>query len=124
MANTPGFIAHVQELMRGAGGVSARRMFGGHGVYVDGLIVGIVIDDTLYLKTDDTTRPAFVARDLAPFLYASKRRPAVATSYFAPPEEALESSAAMREWLRLALAASRRAAARADARPRAPRRAK
>ncbi len=37
-------------------------MFGGHGLYVDGMIVGIVVDDVLYLKTDAETRPRFVER--------------------------------------------------------------
>ena len=62
MANTPDFIAHVLELMRPAGRASARAMFGGHGLYVDGLIVGIVVEDVLYLKTDDETRGAYVKR--------------------------------------------------------------
>ena len=42
-------------------------MFGGHGLYLDGTIVGIVVDDVLYLKTDDETRRAFVERGLRPF---------------------------------------------------------
>lgn len=110
MANTPDFVAHVLELVRGAGVAEARRMFGGHGIYVDGLIVGIVIADALHLKTDAQTRAAFVERGLAPFVYTSARKGTVATSYYAPPEEALESRAEMAPWLRLALAASRRAA--------------
>lgn len=98
--------------MRGAGAMDARRMFGGHGVYVDGLIVGLVIDDALYLKTDDETRAEFEGRGRAPFAYASARKGAVVTSYYAPPDEALETPADMAPWLRLALAASRRTAAR------------
>ena len=47
-------------------------MFGGHGLYVDGLIVAIVVEDVLYLKTDDETRPAYVRRDLVPFSYTTK----------------------------------------------------
>ncbi len=87
-------------------------MFGGHGVYIDGLIVGLVIDDSLYLKTDDETRAWFEERGLAPFAYASARRGTVVTGYYAPPDGALETRAEMTPWLRLALAASRRAAAR------------
>jgi len=86
-------------------------MFGGHGIYVDGLIVGLVVDDTLYLKTDSETRPAFEARGLTPFRFTSKQKGTVSTSYYQPPEEALANRAAMREWLALALAAARRATA-------------
>jgi len=109
LSNAPEFLAHVLDLARAVGPADARRMFGGHGIYVDGLIVGLVVDDTLYLKTDGETRPAFEARGLAPFRFTSKRKGAVSTSYYTPPEEALENRAAMREWLTLALAAGRRA---------------
>ncbi len=112
MANSPDFVAHVVELMREAGRVTSRAMFGGHGVYVDGVIVAIVVADVLYLKTDDETRPRFVAEGLAPFEYATRRGTREVTSYFAPPGEALESPAAMRDWLRLAIGAALRNQAR------------
>ena len=109
MANSADFLEHVVDLARAVGPADARRMFGGHGVYVDGVIVGLVVDDTLYLKTDAETRPAFEARGLTPFRFTSKRKGTVSTSYYQPPEEALEDRTAMREWLALAIAAARRA---------------
>jgi len=113
MANSPDFIAYVQELMRGAGTVSARAMFGGHGIYLDGIIVAIVVADVLYLKTDAESRAAFVDRSCVPFEYEKKKEGKVeVTSYYQPPEEALESPAAMRDWLRLAQGAALRAAAK------------
>jgi DNA transformation protein len=142
MANSREFIAHVLEMMQPAGRVSARAMFGAHGVYLDqsippktpaasspkgstalgrpggGLIVGIVDDDVLYLKTDAQTRARFVTRDLEPFRYTTKTGEIHSTSYYRPPDEALESPAAMREWLRLALSAALRSASRKK--PRAP----
>lgn len=87
-------------------------MFGGHGIYVDGLIVGLVVDDTLYLKTDDESRTRFLALDLPPFTYRKKTGAVEVTSYYRPPDEALESPDAMREWVRLATGAALRAAAR------------
>ena len=110
--NSRDFIAHVQELMRGAGLVSARSMFGGHGIYVDGMIVGIVVADVLYLKTDETTRPAFVERGLGPFRYRTKKGVIEGTGDYQPPDDALESAPAMREWLRLAQGAALRAPAK------------
>ena len=112
MPNSPDFVAYVLELMQGGGAATARPMFGGHGIYVDGLIVGIVVADTLYLKTNDETRPAFLARDLPSFRYEKRNGTVEGTSYYEPPEEALESRDAMREWLRLALAAALRAPSR------------
>jgi DNA transformation protein len=111
MRNSPDFIAHVLELMQAVGRASARSMFGGHGLYVDGFFVAIVADDTLYLKTDETTRAAFVARELPPFCYTMKDRGVQTMAYRRAPEEALESIEAMREWLRPALGAALRSAA-------------
>jgi len=123
MANTSDFVAHVLEMMRGpAGPARARRMFGGVGIYHDGVIVGLVLDDTLYLKTDAITRPRFEAQGLAPFAYASAAKGTVVTSYHRAPDESLESPAAMREWMALALAAARRAAASKGPKRRATRR--
>jgi DNA transformation protein and related proteins len=108
MANTPDFIAHLLELMRPVGRSSARAMFGGHGLYVDGLIVAIVVGDILYLKTDDETRPAYVRRKLDPFSYTTKEGTVHAMSYHRAPDEAVEGPDAMREWLRPAVGAALR----------------
>ena len=118
MANSKEFLAHVLEMMQPAGRASARAMFGGHGVYLDGLIVGIVDDDVLYLKTDAETRATFVAQELEPFRYTTRTGEVHVTSYYRPPDEALERSAAMHEWLRLALSAALRSANRKK--PKAP----
>ncbi len=108
MANSPDFIAHVLELMRTVGRPSARAMFGGHGLYLDGLIVAIVVEDVLYLKTDDETRPAYLKRNLDPFCYTTKEGKAYSMSYHRAPDEAVEGPDAMREWLRPALGAALR----------------
>ena len=123
MANSTDFIAHVLDTMRPAGAATARAMFGAHGVYLDGVIVGIVADDVLYLKTDAATRAAFVERELEPFRYRGHDGDLHETSYFRAPDDALESPPAMREWLRRALAAALRKRGRGTAKPRARRRA-
>lgn len=118
MANTPGFVDHILELLAPAGRATSRAMFGGHGVYIDGTIVAIVVDDVLYFKTDEHTRSAFVERDLEPFRYSTKDGDVHTTSYFRAPDEALENPPAMREWLRRALgAALRKSAAKSQRSP-------
>ncbi len=104
------FIAYLHELLEPLGKVASRAMFGGHGVYLDGTIVGIVVEGRLYLKADAATEPEFVATGNAPFMYASAKGP-VAMSYWSVPEDALDSSDAMARWARLALEAARRKAA-------------
>ena len=103
-------IAWFRELLAPIGRVTARRMFGGAGLYADGVIVGLEVAGSLYLKTDDRTRQAFADAGGQPFVYDGKARP-VTMSYWTPPEEAMDSPEAMRPWARLALEASLRAAA-------------
>jgi len=111
MPNTADFIAWVIELARPTTRVSARAMFGGHGLYSDGIIFAIVIDDTLYFKADAGNRHEFAAQGLEPFVYTSRSGERTAMSYHRAPEEALENPDAMAHWLRSAMGASLRAAA-------------
>jgi len=101
------FVAHVVECLRGLGAVEPRRMFGGWGLYHDGVFFALVIRDTLYLKTDDGNRAEFDARNLEPFTFV-KRGETIVTGYRAAPEEALEDARVMATWARGAYAAALR----------------
>ena len=62
----------IRDLFAPFGPVAVRRMFGGAGVYCDGLMFGLVSDDTLYFRVDDGNRGAFEAEGLSPFTYEGK----------------------------------------------------
>lgn len=104
------FVEHVLELLAPLGSVSARRMFGGFGIYRDALMFALVAGDVLYLKADGENRGEFEAAGSEPFSYTARRR-RVILSYWRAPEEALESRAAMQPWARSAFAAALRARA-------------
>ena len=104
------FTAFCVELISPLGPVRTRSMFGGQGVYLDGLFMAIIDDGQLFLKADDVTRERFIAAGCAPFTYSTKDGERMAMSYFRPPEEALESPPLMLPWARLALEAALRAA--------------
>ena len=117
------FTALCVELISPLGPVRTRRMFGGQGGYVDGLFVAIIDEGQCFLKSDATTRERFVAAGCVPFCFTGKDGERVETSYFRPPEEAMESPPLMLPWARLALEAALRAAnakAAKAARPRRP----
>jgi len=114
--NDSGFVNHCLELIAPLGRTSSRRMFGGHALYVDGLCMALIIQDTLYLKVDDTHRPLFERAGCKPFTYAGKNDEVHVMSYYTAPEEAMESPGEMLPWARRALAAA--VAARAKAAPR------
>ncbi len=118
------FIPFVQELLEGWGSVSARRMFGGHGLYHEGLMFAIVMDNRLYLKVDEQNRPDFEAHGLTPFTYPMKGRE-VALSYWLAPDSIFDERAEAVRWARSAWdAALRGHLAKAQARERAKARLK
>ncbi|MEO8059931.1 MAG: TfoX/Sxy family protein [Burkholderiales bacterium] len=111
MAAAPNdFVAHCLELLASVGATRSRRMFGGHGIYVDELFVGLIAFDRLYLKADASTRASFEAAGCQPFVYDGAGK-SVTLGYFTAPEEAMESPPLMQPWARLALAAALRARA-------------
>ena len=57
MAPRSDFVDFLLEGLQPLGAVSARRMFGGYGIYCEGVMFGLVADDALYLKVDATNRP-------------------------------------------------------------------
>ncbi|MDM0109690.1 TfoX/Sxy family protein [Variovorax sp. J22R24] len=119
----------LPEVFERFGRVSARRMFGGHGIFHEGRMFGLVSGERLYLKTDEESRAKFEARGLAPFEYmrAGKLTP---TSYVEAPAEIYEDREEAARWARLAweavvrrdgAAARQKPAARKIAATKAPR---
>jgi DNA transformation protein and related proteins len=102
------FVEHCVELLSPLGVARAKRMFGGHGLYVDDLFVAIVAADRLYLRTDDDTRERFRAAGCAPFVYDAKGK-SITMGYWSAPSDALDSPHGMRPWARLAIEAALRA---------------
>jgi DNA transformation protein and related proteins len=112
---SPEFVAHCCDLLAPSGQVRVRRMFGGHGFYIDELFAALTIGEQLFLKVDAQTRPLFEAAGCEPFVYDAAGK-SVSLGYFSAPEEAMESPPLMEPWARHALAAALRARA---AKPRA-----
>src|SRR5512139_2678079 len=103
MANSPDFVGHALELLAGVGPVEARAMFGGHGVYAEGVMFGLLDDDELFLKTDEASRPRFVEAGCRRWVYVGPTSKMENTSYFRPPDDAHEDPETMIAWATLAL---------------------
>lgn len=100
-------MTYCLELLSPQGPVRAQRMFGGHGLYLDGVFVALIAGDRLYLKADEASRPAFEAAGCTPFTYAAKGH-AMTMNYWTVPDEAMESPALFQPWARRALEAGLR----------------
>ena len=102
------FAEYVEELMAGWAAVSVHKMFGGYGLYREGLMFALISDNQLYLKTDAHNVMQFERAGSRPFVYESRTR-TVQMSYWLAPDDCLESPAEMREWCHSAYAAALRA---------------
>ena len=112
---SPELVAHSLELLAPLGATRVRRMFGGHGFYIDDLFVALIAGERLDLKVDAQTRPLFEAAGCVPFVYDAAGK-SVSLGYFSAPDDAMESPPLMEPWARHALSAALRARA---AKPRA-----
>lgn len=110
---------HVVDLMRDFAPVEARAMFGGFGVFRDGLMFGLLVDEVLYLKVDPLSVGDFEARGLGPFRYESKGKVGV-LRYHQAPAEVYEDTQAMALWCDKAWACAVRARKPARASASAP----
>lgn len=117
MAVSPTYKAFVLEQLLVVGPVTARAMFGGVGLYLDGVFFGLLDDDSIYLKVDDGNRGDYERAGSGPF------RPygddSYAMQYYELPADVLEDRDALREWVGKAVAAARRKSAGRRKRPRA-----
>ena len=107
MAASREYVDYLLQSLAPLGPVVGKRMFSGVGLFLDGLMFAIVIDDQLWLKVDDLNRGEFTALDLPPFTYPRQGK-LTALSYYQAPDEALDAPHALLPWARSAFAAALR----------------
>jgi len=105
------FVDHVVETLRLFGSVTVRRMFGGWGLYHEGVFFALIAGDVLYLKADDGNAREFEKLELEPFEF-EKGGETIATSYRRAQDEALEDPRVMARWAKSAYGAALRKQAR------------
>ena len=107
MAVTPEYREFVLEQLGRVAPVTSRAMFGGVGIYSDGLFFGLMDNDALYLKVDDGNRGAFEAAGTRPFdPYGDGQH---IMQYYELPADLLEDADRLRPWVEGAIAVARRA---------------
>ena len=106
MPVSDGTIEFLIEILSPMGRITARRMFGGAGIYCDGVIFGLHIEHVLCLKADAASIPAFEAEGCGPFSYDTKHGARAVMSYWRAPERLYDEADEFVEWARRALAVS------------------
>jgi DNA transformation protein and related proteins len=93
------------------GPVELRRLFGGAGLFADGVMFALVARGVIYLKTDAQNAPAFEREALEPFTYATKAGRRGVMSYRRMPDRLYDDPEELAAWARAALAAAGRSGA-------------
>lgn len=88
----------LEELFEPVGRVVFRRMFGGLGLFRDGLMFALVAGETLYLKADEATQPDFAAEGSEPFSYPTRTGQRTITSYWRLPERLFDEPDELQLW--------------------------
>lgn len=112
MPNAAPFVEEVLHLLQSTEAISARRMFGGHGIFHNGRMFALIADNELYLKADPQTVEFYVANDLPPFSYSKADGKKYTLSYYLAPESIFEDSEQCQTWAERAQQAAARAATR------------
>lgn len=110
--------ADIADLFAAFGPVRTRRLFGGLGLYADGVMFGLVVDARIYLKTDAALSADLAAAGAEPFTYARKDGRRVSLGYWSLPEPALDDGEVAAALAHRALAVARAASAATPRRPR------
>ena len=114
MVASDSFAEFLKEQLAPLGRVAMRRMFGKTGVFCDGLMLGMVTDNTLYLRVDDDNRTAFQEAASFPPLNYRKKGSTIDLSFWRAPERLFDEPDELVTWARIALAAAGRVAAKRE----------
>jgi DNA transformation protein len=110
MVASPEYADFLSEQLAPLGRITSRRMFGKTGVFCDGVMVGMVTENTLYLRVDDGNRAAFEEARSSPPLNYAKKGTLIDLSFWRVPDRLFDDHDELLEWARAALGAARRVA--------------
>lgn len=95
------YLEYVLDQLSSTGHVTSRRMFGGAGLYLDGVFFALIADDVLYFKVDDSNRPDYEAADMGPFRPFEERSQVM--QYYEVPVDVLEDREQLGLWAKKAV---------------------
>ncbi len=114
MVASDSFAEFLREQLAPLGRITMRRMFGKTGVFCDGVMLGMVRDNTLYFRVDNDNRTAFKEAESFPPLNYEKKGGTIDLAFWRAPERLFDEPDEFVAWARSALAAARRIATKRE----------
>ena len=117
MVASDSFADFLREQLAPLGPIAMRRMFGKTGVFCDGVMLGMISDNTLYFRVEDDNKAAFREAEAFPPLNYQKGGGSIDLAFWRAPERLFDEPDDLVTWARAALAAARRVAAKRERTP-------
>jgi DNA transformation protein len=105
MALSAGLREYLFDVLAPLGKIETRSFFGTDGIKVDGAMVGFVLDDKIYLRTDAQSRTSYMDEGGEAFTFEMNGE-TVVTSYYTIPDRLHDESDELLSWVRIARAAA------------------
>ena len=101
----------VSDLLAELPNITSKKMFGGFGLYQEGLIFAIITsDDKVYFKVDEHNQKQFEGKGSKQFTYTFKNTGKTTTMpYWVLPEDILEDPKELPKWVASSVEVSKRA---------------
>ena len=114
MVASSAFAESLREQLAPLGHLTMRRMFGKTGVFCDGVMLGMVTENTLYFRVDDQNRMTLKEAESYPPLNYAKKGSTIDLSFWRVPERLFDEPDELVIWAQAALAAAHRVAAKRE----------
>lgn len=92
------YAEYIIDLLSPFGEITAKFMFGGYGIYKNGIIIGIIAEDELYFKVDHSNKADYEKLGSQPFIFETKGKKSQ-MSYWKVPSEILENEEILADYL-------------------------
>jgi DNA transformation protein len=115
MVASDSFAEFLREQLAPLGGITMRRMFGKTGVFCDGVMLGMVTENTLYFRVDEHNREILREAEASPPLNYAKQGSTIDLAFWRVPERLFDEPDELIVWARAALEAASRVAAKRTA---------
>ena len=102
MNASPEYLNFVLEQLSPVGDVKGRAMFGGYGIFHEGLMFALISEDVLYFKVNETNREIYESAHSKPFPQG--------ISYWEVPTDVLEENTKLHEWANISIEIAQEAA--------------
>jgi DNA transformation protein and related proteins len=96
-----GFVDYVKDLLEQFFVINVRRIFGGFGIYHDGIMFALIADNELYFKGDDSSAEFFQRFGSERFSYKAKNKQ-ISLSYWKATSDIFDSPELLKEWMDIA----------------------